>query len=162
MAKAGFKNRDRFRRLLKALPEEERAQIRRALQTSANHIVGTQKQLAPVLKEPHKKRRLGALRDSIVATPGNQDLPAYASVRGKAKTQDPSMTMIISAGNSEVRYAHLVENGTHKMMPQPYFRPGFRAHKAEAVREIKKAVKQAVRNAVRKRSATIAAIGAIE
>ena len=136
---AKIKGRERMKRVLKALPQKERARIKAALRMSANEIVATQKQLAPVLT--------GKLRDSIKATPGNEDLPAYASVRGRARTQDPELTMILSAGNSEVRYAHPQEYGTERQAAQPYFGPGFRAHRRDAMRNINKAAKQAIKDA---------------
>ena len=145
-SRAGFKNRQRLKRILKALPEKERARIKVALRAAADEIVATQKQLAPVLT--------GALRDSIVATPGDQDLPAYASVRGRARTKDPELAMILSAGNSKVRYAHLQEYGTVTMPAQPFFGPGFRAHRKDAVRKINKAAKQAIKDAVKGRLGT--------
>lgn len=138
-----IRNRDRFKRLLKALPQKERLGIKIALREEAAAIVATQKQLAPV--------RTGALRNSIIATPGDQDLPAYATVRGRAKTQDPELAMILSAGNSGVRYAHLIEYGTAKSAAQPFFGPGFRAHRADAVRKINKAARKAIKDAVRNR-----------
>lgn len=138
-----IKNADRFRRLLKVLPEKEREQIKVALREAASSIVSTQKQLAPV--------RTGALRNSIKATPGDQDLPAYASVRGRAPTKDPELAMILSAGNPSVRYAHLIEYGTVKTAAQPFFGPGFRAHRRDAVSKINKAARKAIKDAIRSR-----------
>lgn len=145
MAKAFIKRRESLRRILKNLPEEERAHIKIALRDSAGAIVGTQKQLVPV--------DTGALRDSITATPGEQNLPAYASLRSRRATKDPGLAVIITAGNSGVRYAHLIEFGRERAAAQPFFYPGFRAHKREASRKIRKAARDAIKSALRKRRA---------
>ncbi len=149
-SRAGFKRRESLRRILLALPIEERKKIQVAQSNAADAIVHTQKRLAPILKEPHSKRRPGALRQSITATRGDHDLPAYASVRSKRTVKDPELTVIITAGNSEVRYAFHVEHGTERTPAQPFFGPGFRAHKAETRSRIRKAAKDAIKSAIAK------------
>lgn len=148
------KRNARFQRYLKLLPQKARAQIKTALREGANEIVEAQKQLCPV--------RTGKLRDSIKATPGDQNLPAYAALRSRRPTdrQDPELCEIITAGNRGVRYAHLVEFGTHPHTnkgkfagsenpgahPEPFFYPGYRARKNDAKKKVKAAVVKAIRD----------------
>ncbi len=145
-SRAGFKRRESLRRILKALPQAQRMKIRAALIQEGEAIVRTQKQLAPV--------RTGALRDSIVATPGDQDVPAYASLKSKRTTQDPELAVILSAGNSAVRYAAIVESGTERTPGRPFFNTGFRAHKREAISKIRRAARAAIKDAIKQRLAT--------
>lgn len=151
-----IKGRDRLRFVLTKLPKEMRTELRKAVIAGAEAIAATQRNLAPV--------RTGKLRDSIVVTPGNQDPPRYASLKSK-KNQfpDPELAAIISAGNSEVRYAHLVEFGAAPHInegrfpgtqnpgapAQPFFYPGYRARKKEAQRNINKAAKKAIKQGIR-------------
>ncbi len=52
----------------------------------------------------------GDLRASIVATPAGQSTPSYSHPGGS--TAVPDGAALVTAGNSRVRYAHLVEYGT--------------------------------------------------
>lgn len=145
MARARIKNRERLRSLLKALPQKQREEIKIALRQEANAIVQMQKQLVPVDE--------GETRDSIKAQSGLQAGEAYARVRGRARVQDPELTMIISAGNpvsgnTTRSDAHLLEFGTSSMPRKPFFFPAFRAHKRDAVRRINRAVRKAIKNAL--------------
>lgn len=147
--------KDRMRRVLKALPKTVRARLRQAILDGANDIAEMQKKLAPV--------RTGALRDSIVVTPGEQDVPRYAALKSRRTEKDPELAAIISAGNSKVRYAHLVEFGSSPHInegqfpgtanpgarPQPYFYPGFRAKKKAAQNRINRAARQGIKDGLR-------------
>lgn len=147
--------RDRMRRVLKALPKTVRAQLRRAILEGAEDIASMQRSLAPV--------RTGALRDSIKVTPGDENLPAYASLKSKRTQKDPELAAIISAGNTKVRYAHLVEFGSAPhtnegqfagtlnpgASPQPFFYPGFRARKKAAQNKINKAARQGIKDGLK-------------
>lgn len=147
--------RDRMRRVLKALPKTVRAQLRRAVLDAAEDMAKMQRSLAPV--------RTGALRDSIIVTPGDEDPPRYAALKSRRTEKDPELAAIISAGNSKVRYSHLVEFGTapHQnegqfpgtfnpgVRPQPYFYPGFRARKKSAQNRINRAARQGIKDGLR-------------
>jgi HK97 gp10 family phage protein len=71
--------------------------------------------------------RTGHLRDSIVVTPPGETTPAYAT---GGSTTVPENKVAISAGNTAVRYAHLVEFGTEKAHAQPFFWPAYRLFKS--------------------------------
>lgn len=146
-----IQGRDRLLRRLANLPARSRAAIGQAIREGANEIVAAQKRLAP--------KRTGALADSIVATSGAA-APAYAQGgRRGSQAGDPELTVVITAGNSQVRYAHLVEfstaphenkglfegsdhPGTHA---QPFFYPAARAHRKRVKARITRAVRKAAR-----------------
>lgn len=152
---SSFKNKARFRRILKSLPESAKVGLRVALAEAARDIVADQKNLCPV--------HTGALRDSIKATPGNEDLPAYATLRSSRSASDPELVQILTAGNAHVRYGHLVEFGTSPHVnegefkgsdnpgahAEPFFYPGFRAGKSRAKRQINTAARQAIKDGIK-------------
>jgi len=155
-------NRQRLLEKMAALPDEIRKEIGAAVRQSADEIVALQKTLVPV--------RTGKLRDSIKASYG-ANAPKYASLRGGTSEGDPDLTAVISAGNSAVRYAHLVEFGAspHEIRPkrpggllningrliesvnhpgapaQPFFYPAYRALRRRAKGRITRATKKAAR-----------------
>lgn len=138
---AGFTGRDRMRRVLLALPDAQRKAIRTAILDGAATIAATQKNLVPV--------RTGALRDTIKVTPGDQDLPDYATLKSKRTVKDPELCAILTAGNTNVRYAHLVEFGTTHAHAEPYFYPGFRAQKSAVKRKINAAARQGIKDGLK-------------
>lgn len=147
--------RDRLRYVITKLPQTTRAEIKLSVQQGGDLIVQTQRRLAPV--------DTGDLRDSIVATPGDRNPPRYAALRSKRPFPDPELAVIISAGNSKVRYAHLVEFGTAPHVnegtrpgtanpgtpPRPYFYPGFRARKKEVQNKINRAARAGIKKGIR-------------
>lgn len=153
----------RLRRVLKVLPDAQRKRLREAIAAGADEIVAAQRNLAPVSPHGTHGHPPGALRRSIVKTMGDEDAPKYAALRSKRATQDPELAAIISAGNSAVRYAHLVEWGTAPhtnqgefkgslnpgMHAEPFFYPGFRAHKSSVKRRINAAARQAIKDGLK-------------
>ena len=142
-----FAGRDRLRKVLKSLPTEQRRAIRAAILEGAATIVETQKNLVPVLT--------GALKASIQATPGDEDLPSYATLKSKQTTKDPELSAIITAGSAGtreeggVRYAHLVEFGTARMHAEPFFYPGFRAQRTAVKRKINAAARKGIKEGLK-------------
>lgn len=131
-----------LQRKLDRMPAIAKDHIRAEMEKAANDIVAIMKSLAPVLKEPDPRRRAGALRDSIGWTWGKA--PKYSSVVAAVKSSlGGDLTLTIYAGNNEVRYAHLLEFGTHKMPAQPYFYVSWRANRRGARRRVRKAVRDA-------------------
>src|SRR5690606_23381957 len=106
-------------KLTKKIPAQAKSRARQALAQNADELVELQKRLAPVAS--------GKLRDSITATFGGGQTPKYAAFRGRKQGKsrnskivsdvDPDMSVVVTAGNGAVRYAHLVEFGTspHKI-----------------------------------------------
>jgi HK97 gp10 family phage protein len=125
----------RLQRRLAAIPTAVKEAVQPALQKSAAELVAMMKQLAPV--------ETGHLRDSIVATPAGQSTPAYSQPGGSQIV--PENAVMVTAGNSEVRYPHLVEYGTANAPAQPYFWPSYRLLKKRLGNRVKRSVSKAVR-----------------
>jgi hypothetical protein len=144
------RNKDKlFAKLRRSVPGIEKA-VTDANVKSAGAIVALQKSFAPVDD--------GDLRDSITMTlPGGRS-PAHSQPGGSVSV--PPGAVLITAGNTKVRYAHLVEYGTapHPQgglyegtvhpgnPPQPYFWPavrlGRRGARSRASRAINKELKR--------------------
>lgn len=93
---------DRLSRKLAKLPVAAEKRIKEAMEAGANEIVAMMKSLVAV--------DTGELRESIGWTWGNS--PKYSQRIGTLKSSDGKLTLTIYAGNSKVRYAHLVEFAT--------------------------------------------------
>lgn len=126
----------RLQRRLKAIPEKVTAAIKPALLKQGNAMADTMRRFAPV--------DTGKLKDSIAVTPPEASTPPYSTPGGRMVV--PETSVAVTAGNSDVRYAHLVEYGTTKMQAAPFFWPAVRLNNKKA----KKAIKAAVGRAVRK------------
>jgi len=87
---------------LQKLPAAAEAAIRAAMEQGANEIVALMKSLVAVDS--------GDLRDSIGWTWGER--PKYSQAIATVKSSDGKLALTIFAGNSKVRYAHLVEFAT--------------------------------------------------
>lgn len=125
----------RLNRRLAAIPVAVREAVKPALETSANEMAETMRKLAP--------EDTGALKDSITVTPGGQRTPAYSQPGGSQTV--PENAVAITAGNTDVRYAHLAEYGTEDASPQPFFWPAFRLYRQRAQRRISRAIGKAMR-----------------
>lgn len=158
-------------KLTKTLPAQVRLRIKQAMAQGADEMVGTMRNLAPELRYAKKGRVKGALKDSIIATMGSGDVPAYAAFRqrgsGKSRRSkptgapDPDLSVTITAGNTRVRYAHLVEFGTAPHInggkfagtrnpgakAQPFFFPGYRANKKQFKNKVKAAIRKGIKEA---------------
>lgn len=140
-----------FQRRMRAVPQAARLAVRPALLREAGRIVATMKALAPVDE--------GDLKNSLAVTGPNSMTPPYSQPGGAMVV--PELTAVITAGNADVRYAHLVEFGTRARMlasarqagfhpgtvAQPFFWPGFRVHRKKSVAAIKRAIGKAIREA---------------
>lgn len=147
MAVLGLKS---LNRKLKALPALAEAAIKLAMEQGAEEIVAMMKRLVPVDN--------GDLRDSIGWTWG--EAPSYSQRIGAVKSKTGNLKITIYAGNSKVRYAHLVEFGSAPHInggmfagtqnpgakAQPFFFVAFRAlrrrTKSRITRAINKSAKQ--------------------
>lgn len=127
---------EKFKRRLDAIPGAVKDAVKPSLEKSGTELVAKMQRAVPV--------DTGALRDSLTMTPGGQATPAYSQPGGAQIV--PENAVVVTAGNTAVRYAHLVEYGTTKAAAKPYFWPSFRALKDK----IKRRTKTAIRDAVRK------------
>jgi HK97 gp10 family phage protein len=128
---------DRLNKRLAAVPKAVREAVQPALQKSGKELVATMRQLA----EP--SRDSGDLIDSIQMTSGGEQTPAY-SQPGGSKTV-PENAVYVTAGNTDVRYPHLVEYGTAKAVAQAFFWPAFRLLRKRIGNRTKRAIGKAVR-----------------
>lgn len=137
------------RKLAMVVPAIEAA-LKPQMEAYAGQVVAMMKSLAPVLQTPNKRRRAGALRDSIGWTWGAapKGSMGIAAVRGAhvgkfitiyAGTRDKA------AGANDAFYARFQEFGTSKMPASPYFYVSWRANS----RRIKSGITRTVNKAVR-------------
>lgn len=85
----------------------------------AGDVAAAQRQLAP--------KDTGDLADSIAVTLPGQSTPPYSQPGGNRVAGENQV--IVTAGNAEVRYAHLVEHGTSKAEAHPFFFPAYRLYR---------------------------------
>lgn len=126
----------RLQKRLAAIPKRVVEATQPSLQRSANELVDAMKALAP--------EDTGALKDSIVSTPGGQSTPPYSQPGGE--TVVPANAVAVTAGNTDVRYAHLVEHGTAEAPAQEFFWPAYRLLKRRLERRTKRDIGKAVRD----------------
>jgi HK97 gp10 family phage protein len=129
-------------RTLAAMDRVKRApreMITKALLTSANEVADAQRHLA------ESSRDTGALIDSITVTPPGRSTPAYSQPGGSRVAGETEV--IITAGNADVRYAHLVEYGTAKTEAKPFFWLALRLLRRRAQNRINRAARKAVKDA---------------
>lgn len=125
----------RLERRLAAIPKAIVAATEPALMKSANELADTMRRLVP--KDTH------ALEESIAVTGPGAATPPYSQPGGSMVV--PENAAAVTAGNEDVRYAHLVEYGTAEAHAQPYFWPSVRLNRNRAVRRIRRAISTAVR-----------------
>lgn len=126
---------DRLFKRLNAIPPAVKAAVQPALIKSGDELVARMQALAPV--------RSGALKASIEATYPGQATPAYSQPGGSRVAKENEV--LVTAGNAEVRYPHLVEYGTSHSPAKPFFWPAYRLTKQRIKNRLKRAVSKAVR-----------------
>ena len=126
---------DRLARRLAAIPATVKAAVAPALIKSGDELVRTMQALAP--------QDTGKLKASLVSTPPGQATPAYSQPGGSRVAGENEV--LVTAGDKEVRYAHLVEYGTKEAHAQPYFWPAYRLNKKRIQNRVKRAIGKAVR-----------------
>lgn len=136
---------------LRRIPQAAKTAARQAVVQGANEVAAVQRSLAPVDD--------GDLRDSITVTGPGETTPPY-SQPGGSRTAGPEEA-IVTAGNTRVRYAHLVEFGTAPhaaggmfegaMIPaipaQPFFWPGYRAVRRRVRSRVTRVIGKAIKDA---------------
>lgn len=128
----------RLKARFNAVPVRAREAAQESLLKSGNELADLMRSLA------ESSRDTGALIDSIEVTPGDANTPPFSQPGGS--TVVPENAVMVTAGNSEVRYPHLVEHGTSEADAQPFFWPAFRMLrnriKNRTARDIRKAVRE--------------------
>ena len=119
---------------IEGIPEAIRAELKPTLQQSGDELAGLMAHLA----EP--SRDTGAMIESITVTPPGGTTPAYSQPGGSRTAND--LETIVTVGDHEVRYPHLVEYGTADAAAQPFFWP--------AVRSLQRRINGRTNRAIRK------------
>jgi len=127
----------KFQKRMNAIPKEVRKAVEPALMKSAEETADLMRSLAP--------EETGDLKASIEVTGPGRSTPPYSQPGGAFIV--PANAAAITAGNTDVRYPHLVEFGTTDASAQPFFWPGFRLMRKRATNRIKRAMTKAVREA---------------
>lgn len=129
----------RLDRRMAAIPQAVREAVRPALIKSGDELADAMRHLAP--DDP----ATGApdLKSSIAVTLPGEQTPAYSQPGGSRVAGE--LEVLVTVGNEEVRYPHLLEYGTSKMEAQPYFWPAFRLMRKKLESRIKRAIGKAVR-----------------
>jgi len=122
---------------MEAIPKAVIEAVQPALEKSGQELVGVMQTLA----EP--SRDTGDLIDSITYTTAGNSTPPY-SQPGGAQVVPPNAVMV-TAGNQDVRYPHLVEYGAQHAPAQPFFWPAYRLLKRRMANRIKRSISKAVR-----------------
>jgi len=128
-----------FNAAIERLKRDVPAKVVKALVTSGNELAATQRKFAET------SRDTGALIDSITVTLPGQTTPPY-SQPGGSRVAGPT-EVIVTAGNSDVRYAHLVEYGASKTEAQSFFWSAFRLTRKRNESRIDRAGRKATKEA---------------
>lgn len=123
---------------MRAITKAVKESVQPALNKSAEEMAASMRQLAESSKDS------GDLIDSIAVTTAGNRTPAYSQPGGSYTV--PENAAVITVGNAQVRYPHLVEYGTLKAPAQPFFWPAYRLNKKRAQNRIKRAVNKAVKD----------------
>lgn len=154
MISAKVRNKDRLYAKLKALAPEAAAALAEEANKAADDMVRTARSYAPIED--------GDLRESIVATRAGQQTPSYSQPGGSQLV--PEGAVLVTAGNTKVRYPHLVEYGTRPHVnagkfpgtqhpgaaARPYFWPAFRLLRRRFRSRMTRAMNKAIRKAAGK------------
>jgi HK97 gp10 family phage protein len=119
-----------------AIPEAVRDAVQPALVKSAEELQARMRLLAP--------KDTGALANSIAVTLPGESTPPYSQPGGSRTAGETEV--IVTAGNSAVRYAHLQEYGTADAPARPFFWPAFRLTRKRIENRIKRAIAKAVKD----------------
>lgn len=127
----------RFQERMRAIPKAAREAVQPALVKSADEIAASVRTLA------ESSRDTGALIDSVHVTKPGERTPPYSQPGGSKVAGE--LEAVVTVGNSEVRYGHLVEYGTVEAPAQPFFWPAVRLNRKRSTNRIKRAVAKAVK-----------------
>jgi HK97 gp10 family phage protein len=136
-------------RKMRALPARIKQPVQKAVTEGAEEIARMQRNLAP--------EHTGKLKKSIRVTPPGQTTPSHSQPGGARTTRE--FEALVTAGDDEVRYPHLVEYGTapHPQgglgegtqhpgtTAQPFFWPGYRLARKRVRVKVKRAIGKAVK-----------------
>jgi len=108
-----------FQRRIDRIPAEIREAMEPTLAKQGDRLAVAIAKAAP--------KDTGALADSVEVTLPGQSTPPYSQPGGMRTARDNEV--LVTVGNEDVRYPHLVEYGTAENPAQPYFWPTYHALK---------------------------------
>lgn len=137
-------------KMTRNIPQRAKAAAAVAVVKAAHEVAELQYVLAP--------KDDGDLAHSIEVTPPGGTTPAYSQPGGQQVAREGQA--IITAGNTKVRYAHLVEYGTAPHInagqfagtenpgtkAQPFFFPAWRALKKSSAAKVSRAITKAIKD----------------
>lgn len=149
---AGFSNKERALRRMRALTPEVRIMIEDAMEKEAAELTELIRRRVPV--------DTGSLRDSVRydTSPDRMRFTIRAGglpstrkkVRKGVRDSDFAEARLEGNNKGEFDYARAVEFGTSDTAAQPYFYPSYRQKKRGIRRRVKAAAKKGVAKAVKK------------
>lgn len=126
----------RIQQRLNAIPLKLRERMQVVTLEEAEKLADDMRTLALASKDT------GDLIASIAVTPAGQTTPAYSQPGGA--TVVPENAAMVTAGNKDVRYPHLVEYGTKKVEAQPFFWPAVHLGKKRALARMRREIRKVV------------------
>ena len=126
---------DRFEASMNARKARLLQAVRPALEKGATELQASTKSLAP--------KDTGALANSIAITLPGDSTPAYSQPGGARVAGENEV--LVTAGNEQVRYAHLIEFGSVHGHAQPFFFISWRFQKKRITDRIKRALRKAIK-----------------
>lgn len=126
-----------LKRRLAAIPKAVKEAAYVDTMKAAEDIANTMRRLAPVDS--------GDLKESIAVTGPGETTPAHSQPGGSHVV--PENAVAITAGNSKVRYAHLVEWGSEQAEARSFFFSGYRLAKRKALARIRRGIRKAIKEA---------------
>ncbi len=127
----------RIQQRLNAIPKRVKEAAGIAAKAGAENIADDARHFALASKDS------GDLIASIVVTPAGQSTPPYSQPGGS--TLVPDGAAMVTVGNSDVRYPHLVEYGTSKSSSRPFFFIAVRLNKKGVQSKIRRAIAKAAK-----------------
>lgn len=131
------KQADRLSKRLNAIPRAVKAAVEPTLIRAGVDLSVTMRLLAPV--------DTGDLQKSVHVTAPGRTTPPYSQPGGSQTARENQV--LVTVGNDEVRYPHLLEYGTAEAAAQPFFWPAFRLKRKILSNRIKRAIRKAVKEA---------------
>ena len=122
---------------MRRFPVEVQDEIRRAMEKSADEIVGMMKRLAPV--------ESGTLRASIGWTWGDAPTGSFTLGEVREGKRAGNLRITIYAGSEAAYYARWQEFGTRKMAANPFFFTSYRALRDRVRGRTRRAVNKAAK-----------------
>ena len=127
----------RIQQRLNAIPNLLRERMKVVTLEEANKLADDMRTFAL------SSKATGRLIESITVTAAGKTTPPYSQPGGS--TVVPENAAMVTAGNAEVRYPHLVEYGTKKAHAQPFFWPAVRINKRRTLSRIRREIGKTVR-----------------